>query len=178
MNTLNPTQLAQMRQDLTNRLTSGDYVSVVELAKKELSDRLKTGKVMTKPQDVKDFFRLHLANDFTDGRSSVTLMTLDRDHKIIPFWQQDTTHKVIFKGTVNSVPLHVREIAKEILDQNASHAILCITQPDRDDPELNQYLQMEIDTLKKAAQLIGFNILDILVIAKQRTMSLAEDNRL
>jgi len=175
---MTPHQISQARAELAHALAKGDYPSVIEMAKRELSDRLKTGKVMAKPQDVKDFFRLHLATDFTDGRSSVTLMTLDRDYKIIPFWQENTTHKVIFKGTVNSVPLHVREIAKEILEQNASHAILCITQPDRDDPELNQYLQREIETLKKAAQLIGFTMLDILVIAKQRIMSLAEDNRL
>ena len=175
---MTPHQISQARAELAYALAKGDYPSVIELAKKELSARLKTGRVMTNPQTVKDFFMLHLANDFIDGRSSVTLMTLDRDHKIIPFWQEDTTHKVIFKDTINAVQLHPREIVKEILDQNATHAILCITQPDRDDPELNKYLQMEIDTLKKAAQLISFNILDILVIAKQRTMSLAEDNRL
>jgi DNA repair protein RadC len=175
---MTPQQISKARAELAHALAKGDYPTFIELAKKELSDRLKTGKVMTNPQTVKDFFRLHLADDFTEGRSSVTIMTLDRDHKIIPFWQENTTHKVIFKDTINAVQLHPREIVREILNQNATDAILSITQPDRDDPELNKYLQMEIDTLKKAAELIGFKILDILVIAKQRTISLAEDKRL
>ncbi len=87
------------------------------------------------------------------------------------------SHKILFKGTLNSSLVHPREVFKQALLENASGIIVLHnhpsgnTRPSKSDDETTQ-------VLAETGSIMGIKLLDHLIVSKQSYYSYVEEGRL
>jgi DNA repair protein RadC len=134
-----------------------------ELVRRALSEELQSQPAFTSPAAVKDFLRLSIGS---------------KEHEVFMVLFLDTQHALIaaqemFRGTLSQTSVYPREVVKEALRLNAGSVILAhnhpsgVVEPSRADEHLTQ-------TLKTALALVDVRVLDHVVVAPQRAMSMAE----
>ncbi|OAT28644.1 RadC family protein [Proteus myxofaciens] len=99
-------------------------------------------------------------------REVFIVLFLDNQNQLIDFEE-------MFKGTINRVEVHPREIVRQSIKKNATSIILAhnhpsgISEPSLADKQLTE-------KIFSACQLVGVNVLDHLVIGHENCVSFAE----
>ena len=147
-------------------LTRPQYIinQALEFLKKDLeAEQI----YMSSPQTVKDFCRLKLA---AKEHEVFGALFLDNQHRLIEF-------KELFRGTIASCSVHIREVVKEALNLNCAAMIFTHNHPSGIcEPSLSD---IDITTeLKKALGIFDIRVLDHIVVSLEGTVSLAERGKL
>jgi DNA repair protein RadC len=137
--------------------------AVLELARRCLSEQLRSGTPLTSPSAVRDYLRLVLAA---------------REHEVFLALFADAQHRVLcaeelFRGTLTQTSVYPREVVKAALRVNAAAVIFAhnhpsgVAQPSQADELLTR-------TLKDALALVDVRVLDHFIVAGHQTLSFAE----
>jgi DNA repair protein RadC len=137
--------------------------AVLEMARRALSEQLKSGDTLASPQAVRDYLRLLL-----QAREEEVFVALFLD-------AQNRTLAVeeLFRGTLTQTSVYPREVVKRALHHNAASVIFAhnhpsgLAEPSRADENLTQ-------ALKQALALIDIKVLDHFIIGHGAAMSFAE----
>lgn len=129
-----------------------------------LAYELERGSAMTRPDEVRDFLRLHL----TDLEHELfCMMVLDNRNRLIEF-------VTLFRGTIDGASVYPREVVKEVLTRNGAAIIFAhnhpsgVAEPSDADIKITKRLQ-------DALNLIDVRTLDHFVIGSKGVVtSLAE----
>lgn len=119
--------------------------------------------VLSSSEDTK--FYLQKLLSWRDREVFIVLF-LDNQNQLIDFEE-------MFKGTINRVEVHPREIVRQSIKKNATSIILAhnhpsgISEPSLADKQLTE-------KIFSACQLVGVNVLDHLVIGHENCVSFAE----
>ena len=136
---------------------------IVDIAREYLSARLRRGRTLNSPSTTRDFLSLRLG---------------DLDHEVFAVIYLDTRNRLIdyqvmFRGTIDGVAVHPREVVKEALKLNAASVIFAhprpsgVAEPCHADEAINE-------RLKRALGLLDIRVLDYILIGGGHTVSMAE----
>ena len=140
-----------------------ELATVVELARRSLSEAARGRDALASPQAVRDYLRLTLAG---------------RDHEVFVGIYLDSQNRLLgaeelFRGTLAQTSVYPREVVKAALARNAAAMIFAhnhpsgLAEPSRADELLTQ-------ALKQALALVDIRTLDHFVIAGGGLTSFAE----
>ena len=137
--------------------------AVVELARRTLSEELKTGVNLSSPQAVRDFLRLTLRNP---GKEVFLGVFLDAQNRVVAV-------ETLSEGTLTQTSVYPREVVKRALHHNAAATIFAhnhpsgLAEPSRADEVLTQ-------ALRQALALVDVKVLDHFIVGASTAMSFAE----
>lgn len=128
-----------------------------------LGEQLENGPILSSPTTVRDFLRVHFANQ--QHESFVTLY-LDAQHRLIATEES-------FRGTLTQTAVYPREIVRAALRYNAAAVIFShnhpsgVAEPSRADEALTS-------ALKQALVLVDVKVLDHFVVGLSSVLSFSE----
>ena len=100
-------------------LNDVEKLSVITLAMKVLSIRHRAGRVLSKPDETRDFLRLRLA----DYRNEVFgCLFLDNRHRIIAV-------RELFQGTIDGASVYPRVVVQQAMEVNAAAIVFFHNHP-------------------------------------------------
>ena len=135
----------------------------LELGRRFLFEKLDRGDVINSPQVSRDYLTLCLRDK---PYESFYALYLDSKHRVIH-------HHELFRGTIDSASVPVREVVKEALKYNAAAMIVAhnhpsgVAEPSAADKALTE-------TLFKALGMVGIKLLDHFVVGDSEVVSFAE----
>lgn len=150
INGLGPAKFAQLQ-------------AVLELARRALTEELRSGNNLSSPQAVTQYLQLLMANK---AYESFVVLFLDVKNRLI-------APEELFRGTLTHTSVYPREVVKAALAHNAASVILAHNHPSGT-PEPSAADRNLTTTLKQALALVDIRILDHFVIAGARVYSFAE----
>ena len=137
--------------------------SVITLAMKVLSIKHRAGRVLSKPDETRDFLRLRLA----DYRNEVFgCLFLDNRHRIIAV-------RELFQGTIDGASVYPRVVVQQAMEVNAAAMVFFhnhpsgVAEPSHADEAITR-------RLKDALALVDVRVLDHFVISAGESVSFAE----
>jgi len=150
INGLGPAKFAQLQ-------------AVLELARRALTEELRSGSNLSSPQAVKQYLRLLMSNK---AYESFVVLFLDVKNRLI-------APDELFRGTLTHTSVYPREVVKAALAHNAASVILAHNHPSgTEEPSAaDRHLTA---TLKQALALVDIRILDHFVVAGTKVYSFAE----
>lgn len=140
-----------------------ELATVVELARRSLSEQARTRDSLASPQAVRDYLRLLLA---ARPYEVFVGIFLDSQNRLLAADE-------LFRGTLAQTSVYPREVVKAALARNAAAMIFAhnhpsgVAEPSRADELLTQ-------ALKQALALVDIRTLDHFVVADGRLTSFAE----
>ena len=141
--------------------------SVITLAMKVLSIKHRAGRVLSKPDETRDFLRLRLA----DYRNEVFgCLFLDNRHRIIAV-------RELFQGTIDGASVHPRVVVQQAMEVNAAATVFFhnhpsgVAEPSNADEAITR-------RLKDALALVDVRVLDHFVVSAGESVSFAESGLL
>ncbi len=141
--------------------------AIIEMAKDILKGRITAFDVtFNSSESVKDFFSLDLASE---EREVFAVLFLNTQNQLIEY-------KRMFMGTLKSVEVHPREIIRAAMLLNANALILAHNHPSGNS-EPSQEDRTVTTQIEKAANMLGFKVLDNVVVGNGSTVSFAEHGR-
>jgi len=137
--------------------------AALELGRRYLETPLAARRPLTGPAEAADCFKARLADL---GHEVFGCLYLDTRHRMICF-------EPLFRGTVDGATVYPREVLKRALHHNAAAVILGHNHPsgDCEPSEADRHIT---ERLAKALALVDIRLLDHLVVATGRHVSLAE----
>ena len=135
-----------------------------ELCKRFNEERMSVGKTFKTAWDVFSHFRIRL-RDLKQEQFIAVLL----NHR-----KQYLTDVVITKGTLNSSPVHPREVFNAAIRESAASVIIVHNHPSGDPKPSDADIEVT-RTLRQVGELVGIPILDHIVIADDRYTSLLEE---
>lgn len=139
-----------------------ELIAVLELARRALAERLKERAVFDSPDAVGQYLQLHIASRPYEVFAA---LFLDAQHRLIAMEE-------LFRGTLTQTSVYPREIVIRALHHHAAAVVLAhnhpsgSVEPSRADESLTQ-------TLKAALALVDVRVLDHVIVAAGRTLSMA-----
>lgn len=137
--------------------------SVITLAMKVLSIKHRAGRVLSKPDETRDFLRLRLA----DYRNEVFgCLFLDNRHRIIAV-------RELFQGTIDGASVYPRVVVQQAMEVNAAAVVFFhnhpsgVAEPSHADEAITR-------RLKDALALVDVRVLDHFVVSAGESASFAE----
>ena len=137
--------------------------SVITLAMKVLSIKHRAGRVLSKPDETRDFLRLRLA----DYRNEVFgCLFLDNRHRIIAV-------RELFQGTIDGASVYPRVVVQQAMEVNAAAVVFFhnhpsgVAEPSHADEAITR-------RLKDALALVDVRVLDHFVVSAGESVSFAE----
>jgi DNA repair protein RadC len=137
--------------------------SVITLAMKVLSIKHRAGRVLSKPDETRDFLRLRLA----DYRNEVFgCLFLDNRHRIIAV-------RELFQGTIDGASVYPRVVVQQAMEVNAAAIVFFhnhpsgVAEPSHADESITR-------RLKDALALVDVRVLDHFVVSAGESVSFAE----
>ena len=137
--------------------------SVITLAMKVLSIKHRAGRVLSKPDETRDFLRLRLA----DYRNEVFgCLFLDNRHRIIVV-------RELFQGTIDGASVYPRVVVQQAMEVNAAAVVFFhnhpsgVAEPSHADEAITR-------RLKDALALVDVRVLDHFVVSAGESVSFAE----
>lgn len=121
------------------------------------------GASFTSSHAVRDWLRLQFA---TLEHEAFSVLWLDNQHRLI-------AHDTLFRGTINSITVHPREVVKAGLKHNAAAAALSHNHPSGH-AEPSDADRRITARLKQALDLVDIRLLDHLVVGGMEITSFAE----
>ncbi|MHB1516068.1 MAG: RadC family protein [Acidiferrobacteraceae bacterium] len=140
-----------------------DDDAIIQQALSILEQRIAQGPAMTSPQTVTQYLMLKLA---PESREVFGVLLLDQRHRVLRF-------EVLFQGTINTCTVHPREVVKAALQHNAAAVILCRNHPSGD-PTPSESDKQLTQRLKDTLTLVDIRVLDHIVVAGGRAISMSE----
>ena len=140
-----------------------ELIAVLELARRALAERLKERAVFDSPDAVGQYLQLHIASRPYEVFAA---LFLDAQHRLIALEE-------LFRGTLTQTSVYPREIVIRALHHHAAAVVLAhnhpsgSVEPSRADESLTQ-------TLKAALALVDVRVLDHVIVAAGRTLSMAQ----
>jgi DNA repair protein RadC len=137
--------------------------AVLEMARRALAEKMKSGDTMSSPQSVRDYLRLTL-----QGKKYEIFVGIFLDAQ-----NRTIAAEELFKGTLTQTSVYPREVVKRALHHNAAAIIFAhnhpsgLAEPSRADEILTQ-------SLKQALALVDVNVLDHFIVGAGSVMSFAE----
>jgi DNA repair protein RadC len=134
-----------------------------ELLLRDLREQMSNSPVMSSPQVLRDWLRLHCAGL---QHEVFLVLYLDAHHRLIEAEE-------LFRGTLTQTSVYPREVVKGALTRNAAALALAHNHPSgeagpsRADELLTQ-------TLKSALGLVDVRIIDHFIVAGEKVVSFAE----
>ncbi|MBV8380642.1 MAG: DNA repair protein RadC [Paucibacter sp.] len=140
-----------------------EIAAVLEIARRTLGQQLRAAPVFNSPAAVRDYVSLHLAHH---AHEVFAVLFLDSQMQLLRMEE-------MFRGTLHQTSVYPREIAKRALELGAANVILAhnhpsgVAEPSRADAQLTT-------RVRDALALLDVRVLDHLVAAQGRTVSMAE----
>lgn len=145
------------------RLTQQEQETLIKLALSLMAQRHRRGRVLTSPDQTRDFLKLKLG----DRRNEVFgTIYLDNRHRIVELVEH-------FQGTIDGAQVHARVVVQQALTCNAAAVILFhnhpsgVAEPSRADEAITR-------RLRDALSLVDVRILDHFVISADEVTSFSE----
>lgn len=137
--------------------------AVLEMARRALSEDIRSGDVLRSPASVREYLKLVL-----QGREQEVFLALflDAQNRVIE-------PEELFRGTLTQTSVYPREVVKRALHHNAAAVIFAhnhpsgVAEPSRADELLTQ-------TLKQALALVDVKVLDHFIVGGAALLSFAE----
>ncbi|MFT6032414.1 MAG: DNA repair protein RadC [Arenicella sp.] len=139
------------------------FQAALELGRRYLMEQMERGDAITSPQVSRDYLTMKLRDK---PYESFFAMFLDSKHRVIH-------HQELFRGTIDSASVPVREVVKEALRHNAAAMIVAhnhpsgVAEPSVADKALTETLYM-------ALGMVGVKLLDHFVVGDSEVISFAE----
>ncbi|WLD58320.1 DNA repair protein RadC [Salinispirillum sp. LH 10-3-1] len=137
--------------------------AVLEMARRYLQQGLNEAPVFTQPEHVKSYLQAQLQHR---PRECFAALFLDNQHRLLAF-------EPLFEGTIDSAPVHPREVVKAALAHNAAALIISHNHPSGV-AEPSHSDRMITERLQKALDLVDIRLLDHIVVGCGETVSFAE----
>lgn len=140
-----------------------ELVAVLELARRALAQQLREREVVNSPQAVRDYLQLQLGNR---AHEIFAVLFLDAQHRLLALEE-------LFRGTLTQTSVYPREVVLRALHHHAAAVVLAhnhpsgSVEPSRADESLTQ-------TLKAALGLVDVRVLDHVIVAAGKSLSMAE----
>ncbi|MDD0839626.1 DNA repair protein RadC [Curvibacter sp. HBC61] len=137
--------------------------AVLELARRALAQQLSERPVFNHPEAVQAYLQLHLAHK---AHEVFAVLFLDSQHRLLACEE-------LFRGTLSQTSVYPREVVLRALHHQAGAVVLAhnhpsgTVQPSRADEVLTQHL-------KAALGLVDIRVLDHVIVAPGRALSMAE----
>ena len=137
--------------------------AAVEIARRQLSETLRTGPSLASPRATRDFLSARLR----DLEHEVfCCLYLDNRHRLIQFEE-------LFRGTIDGASVYPREIVKLALQRNAAAVIIAHNHPSGV-AEPSQADELITQRVKEALRLVDIRLLDHIIVGDGASVSLAE----
>ncbi len=137
--------------------------SVITLAMKVLTIKHRAGRVLSKPDETRDFLRLRLA----DYRNEIFgCLFLDNRNRIIAV-------RELFQGTIDGASVYPRVVVQQAMEVNAAAMVFFhnhpsgVAEPSHADEAITR-------RLKDALALVDVRVLDHFVVSAGESVSFAE----
>lgn len=140
-----------------------EIVAVMELARRALAQQLQERSAMSSPQAVRAYLQAHLGHK---RHEVFAALFLDAQLRLIAMEE-------LFRGTLTQTSVYPREVALRALHHHAHAVVLAHNHPSGEvepsaaDREITAHLQ-------KALALLDVRVLDHIIVAQGRTLSMAE----
>lgn len=137
--------------------------AALELGRRYLREKLSRGNALASPRASKDYLSMTLRDK---PYEAFYALFLDSKHRVIH--QQE-----LFRGSIDSAVVPIREVVKEALKYNAAAMIVAhnhpsgVAEPSAADKSLTE-------SLKLALKMVGIRLLDHFVIGDAEVISFAE----
>jgi len=141
--------------------------AVLELARRALSEELRSGTTLGSPLAVKQYLQL-----LFHGKAHEVFLVLFLDVK-----NRLIESEELFRGTLTHASVYPREIVKAAMAHNAAAVILAHNHPSGEAAPSSADHQLT-SKLKQALALVDVHILDHIVVAGRQTHSFAEHGQL
>ncbi len=128
-----------------------------------LLEGLSHGEAFTRNQDAEQFLQLALAHELNEH---FAVLFLDSQNRLLRFER-------LFSGSINQTEVHPRVIAQRALQLNAGAVILAHNHPSGH-PEPSKADQMVTQQIRQALNLFDIQLLDHIIVTRNRCTSLAE----
>ena len=138
-------------------------VAALELGRRAVATPLIRGQSLGRPQQVADIYGPRLSG----GQERFVVVHLDNRHRIL-------SESFIAQGGADRCPVPVRELLSGALEAGAS-AIICVHNHPSGDPKPSSEDRELTKRLNQACQLIGLQMLDHVVVAGGKYVSIRED---
>lgn len=142
-------------------------VAVMELARRTLVQQLQERSAMTSAREVKHYLQMQLG---ANAHEVFAALFLDSQNRLIAFEE-------LFRGTLSQTSVYPREVVLRALHHGAAAVILAHnhpsgnTTPSRADTTLTT-------TLAAALDLLDIRVLDHVIVARDKALSMAEEGLL
>ena len=145
-------------------IKASQIIAIGELVRRiNMLNLIRVGKSITSPTDIANLVMKEMVSL---KQEVLKLIMLDTKNNIIGI-------KDVFKGSLNTSIVHPREIFKEALKKSSSSIIICHNHPSGDSTPSKEDINITI-RLKECSKIIGIDLLDHLIIAKNNYVSLKE----
>ena len=144
-------------------LSADDEEALLGIASRILERRLLRMGHLSNPSMAADYLKARLG---PLEREAFLVMLLDTRHRIL-------ATDVLFVGTIDGAEVHPREVVKLALRHNAA-AVICAHNHPSGDPEPSAADRAVTARLKSALALVDIRLLDHLVVAPLKHVSMAE----
>ena len=134
-----------------------------ELLLRDLCEQMSNSPVMSSPQVLRDWLRLHCAGL---QHEVFLVLYLDAHHRLIEAEE-------LFRGTLTQTSVYPREVVKGALTRNAAALALAHNQPSGE-AEPSRADELLTQTLKSALGLVDVRIIDHFIVAGDKVVSFAE----
>lgn len=144
-------------------IKASQIMALGELVRRINKLKFTTGRQITSPKDIAEV----IMKDMVLLKQEVLkLIMLDTKNNILGV-------KDVFKGSLNTSIVHPREIFKEALKKSSSSIIICHNHPSGDPTPSKEDINITI-RLKECGKIMGIDLLDHLIIGKNKYISLKE----
>ena len=141
--------------------------AVMELARRALSEELRTGEILSSPQTVKTYLQAAMSGKRYE---SFHVLFLDVKNRLIEA-------RELFRGTLTHTSVYPREVVREALARNAAAVMLAHNHPSGT-PEPSESDLLLTRALVQALALVDIRVLDHFVVAGSRVHSFAEHGQI
>ena len=134
-----------------------------ELLLRDLREQMRSGPLMTSPQVLRDWLRLHCAGL---EHEVFLALYLDAQHRLIEVEE-------LFRGTLTQTSVYPRELVKGALARNAAALAVAHNHPSGE-AEPSRADELLTQNLKHALSLVDVRVIDHFVVAGDTVVSFAE----
>jgi len=149
--------------DMANSVLAHRLGVARELLLRDLREQMSNSPVMSSPQVLRDWLRLHCAGL---QHEVFLVLYLDAHHRLIEAEE-------LFRGTLTQTSVYPREVVKGALTRNAAALALAHNHPSGE-AEPSRADELLTQTLKSALSLVDVRIIDHFIVAGEKVVSFAE----
>lgn len=144
-------------------IKASQIIAIGELVKRINKISLTKKRNISSPKDVANFIMKEM---MFLKQEILKVIMLDTKNNIIGT-------KDVFKGSLNTSIVHPREIFKEAIRKSSSSIIICHNHPSGDPTPSKEDINITI-RIKECGKIIGIDLLDHLIVGKDKFVSLKE----